>query len=305
MRTLPPISILVPSLIGLTGCDVPPDAYRDVLPDDRLLVEFPDGAQGLRSVGEPSAHYQITHDLTVETNTGLKEVLTLIELITSFPPTWSAEDEQTALWGPWIDNGTYGQLWVAEEEGGSYAWAIELRPGEEGPWTPVLAGEVDAGSDATASSGRFGMDFTTIEALGSGDGTVGEIAVEYELFEGGASTTVLFGDFAEDGSIPANAGTHFEHERGVGGLMDVIIEGDLTEPPNGSEEVMILRSRWDSEGAGRTDAYLTEGDFGQLTYTETECWSPAHTVVYFENNFELFSDGDVSDCAFTEASFND
>lgn len=305
MRTLPLIGLVSLGIGGLVGCDVPPDTFRDVLPDNRLLVEMPDASQGLRSVGEPSHHHQLTRELTVETNTGLGEVLTLIELITSFPPSWSAEDDQTALWGPWIEDGTYGQLWVAEEPDGSYAWAIELRPEAQESWTPVLAGEVDAGSDALTSAGRFAMDFTAIEELGEGDGTVGQIAVEYELLPGGASTTVLFGAFAEDGSIPANAGTHFEYTRGEGGLMDVILEGDLTEPPNGTEEVMILRSRWDGDGAGRTDAYLTEGDFGQLTYTETECWSPAHTVVYFENNFELLTSGDVSDCAFTEASFND
>ncbi|MBX2797039.1 MAG: hypothetical protein KTR31_05210 [Myxococcales bacterium] len=302
MRTL---TVLTPAL-ALVACELPPDEFRQVLPDDRLIVEHNDMSAQMRATGEPSEYYELTEQLVTDTNTAISDVLTLLDTVTSFPPTWGDETQQTALWGPWMDEQVMGQLWVQKQEDGSHAWAFEFREVDsaEDAWVPVLGGEVDPGATELASSGTFAMDFTALSGFGQ-DELTGSLAVEYDLFENGAEHTTYFGDVSEDGSIPANAGAHFAYEEGGDGLMDVVIEADISEPPNGSTEVTILRSRWNNEGAGRTDAYLTQGDLGDLVFTETECWSAAHTVVFHENNADLTRSGDEADCAFTEASFNE
>ena len=70
-------------------------------------------------------------------------------------------------------------------------------------------------------------------------------------------------------------------------------------------ETHIIRTRWNPAGAGRADAYLTEGDLGALVYNATECWDESATVVFYEENFQFLRNGDESACAFSEPSWNE
>ena len=302
MRTLVALAPL-----ALVACLPAADGYRDILPDDRLLIEEADLGALARSVGEKSEYAQLTRQITREINGGVGEVLALVDEISSYTPTWTDQAQDTALWGPWLEDGVHGQMWVQRAADDAYTWAIEIRPegSAEDAWVPVLAGEVDAGATALASSGRFVMDFTAIRANGGEDDITGEMAVEYGIREDGAAATVFFGDISEDGAIPVDAGYHFEHEQGVGGQMDVVIEDDVSDPVNGVLETVLLRSRWQTGAGGRADAYVTGGDLGALTYTETECWSAGQSVVFHENNYDLAREGDEADCVFADPSFSD
>lgn len=298
--------LAVGAALGLSGCSTSADQYRSILPDDRLIIEGFDAAASMRGAGEPSEYYVLTRDAVTDTNTAITDVLGLVSEITAFDPTWT-DDDKRALWGPWLDSGFYGQLWVLESTTGDFDWAIEFRPEEsaEDAWVPVVAGHVDAGSDETHSTGWFGLDFTAADDMGAGDDITGQLACDYELFEDGASATVAFAAISEDGQVPADAAIKYEHTRGQGGLMDLAMDMDVSDPANGTMELAIIRSRWDGAGAGRADAYVTQGDLGALTYTETDCWDASHTTVYLENNFELLMEGDASACVYAEPSFNE
>lgn len=293
------------ALLLATACTSgPADQARAILPDDRLLIDesgFSDLARGL---GEPSEAYALTWDVTREVNGGLGEVLALVEAIASFDPTWS-DDEDLALWGPWEDGGVWGQMWVQGTGATGWRWAIEVRADgtPEDAWQPALAGEVDPGGTEETSSGRFVMDFTAIEAAGGDDGVTGAMSAEYALRADGAEAEVAFGEISTDGSVPQDAAYRYDHTIGAGGAMDVAITEDVSDPANGVLELLVIRSRWDGAGAGRTDAVVTGGDLGALSYTESECWDAAHLTVWLENNFELVREGDESACAFAEAEF--
>jgi hypothetical protein len=296
--------------LSLAACAAPADQYRAVLPDDRLLIDegaFDDAALA-RGVGEPSDYYTITRDVTRDTNAAVGAVLLLVETIASYPPTWS-DAESLVRWGPWYDSttATFAQMWVQQEADGAYGWAIEARAEDaaEDAWTGLLAGHVDAGATEEASSGWFALDLTAVASLDPLQTATGELGCEYIIDQDYASATVGFGAISEDGAIPADGAYHYEQTRGAGGLMDLVIEGDASEPPNGSAETLIIRSRWQLDGQGRADAYVTGGDVGDLVYTESDCWDASHTTVYFQNNFALVTEGDPSRCAFAEAEFSD
>lgn len=295
--------------VTLVACIAPADEYRSILPDDRLLIEesaFDDAALA-RGVGEPSDYYAITREFTTNTNAGIGAVLQLVEAIASYPPTWSDADS-IVRWGPWLDQATatYGQMWVQRLDDGAYDWAIEVRPEQaaEDAWTGVLAGHVDAGATEQVSSGWFAMDLTAISSVESGT-TTGELGCVYAIEEDSVVATIGFGDVSEGGALPADGAYHYEQTRGAGGLMDLAVEGDIAEPPNGSAETLIIRSRWLDDGQGRADAYVTGGDVGALVYTESDCWDQSHTTVFFENNFTLETEGDPTRCAFAEPEFNE
>lgn len=296
--------------LPLAACLAPADEYRAVLPDDRLLIDegaFRDEGLG-RGVGEPSDYYRITKEVTTDTNAGIGAVLLLVDTIASYPPTWS-DAESLVRWGPWLDenSGVWGQMWVQQGEDAGYTWAIQFRPGEsaEDAWVNALAGAVDAGATEASSSGWFALDLTAIAGVNTGETSSGGIGCEYVIDQDFVSATVGFGDLAADGSIPADGAYHYEQTRDVGGLMDLAILGDISEPENGTEETLIIRSRWQDDGQGRADAYVTGGDAGALVYTESDCWNEAHSTVYFQNNFELVTEGDPQLCAFAEPDFNE
>ncbi len=299
--TLAPLALLAACQFGGD-----PQSYGDVLPDSRLLIEMPDMSSQARAVGERSEYAQLTLEITDDVNTSLADVLALLDTITAFDPTWSSDADDTALWGPWEDGDVDGQLWVSNRGNDAYTWALELRPAGTETWTPVLAGETEAGATSEESRGSFALDFTAIETLGAGDGITGSMAADYALFADGAAATVYFGEILdENGEIPQDAAYVFEHHDGAGGSMDVALTEDVTEDvgEGGSLELLILRSRWDDTGAGRTDGLVTGGDVGELVYTASECWDAAHGLVFFEDNYDFDTGGEASSCVFAEASY--
>ena len=316
MRILPMLTgaLLLPLLPVLGGCEESSDPadIREVLPDDRLLGDPLDESTLARSrVDAPSRYALLTLTWVVETNAPIAVVLSLLDTITGFPASWTDETQTRLLWGPWSGDGVQGHLIVEHRSDGGFDWLVQMAAADAGAavldeaWRPVVAGEIDTGATATASTGRFWIDLDALNDLGQGDGTRGAVGVDYGLRPSGASTEVFLGDIAQGAAIPTDAATRFEHVRGGGGTMDVAVRADLTNPPNGTQELWVVRSRWTATGAGRADAFLTEGDLGPLTFTETECWSRGLQVVYFQNNYELASGGEEAACAFEEPSFQD
>lgn len=302
MRSLPYAVALLAA-----ACAPRPDDFRSILPDERLLIDesaFTDALS--RGIGEPSEYYELTRGSVEENNAMIGDVLGLVDAITAYDPTWS-DDDATMLWGPWLDDGIYGQLWVRQEGDGSWSWAIEIRPesSAEDAWQGVLAGHVEPGATEERSAGWWQMDLTAIEGAGAGDGTTGQVACAYDIAPDLVTAELGFGSISEDGSMPADGLYHYEQTPSVGGLLDLAIDGDISDPPNGTAEVLVIRSRWLADGQGRADAYVTGGDAGPLTYTETDCWDRGHRSVFLENNFELYSEGDEARCAFDEPSFNE
>lgn len=299
---------LIPLIaLAFAACSTSPaDDYKSVLPDDRLIMDSLDAETAARGVGTPSDYFLLTHQVVRDTNTTIGDVLGLVSAITEFDPTWS-EGDKKALWGPWLDNGHYGQLYVQQLDDASYVWAIELRPedSEEDAWVGVVTGQVAADSTEIESNGWFYMDLTAIDTAEAGDGTLGEFGCAYSLSESTANADVAFGEISEDGGLPADALYHFEHTKGEGGLLDIALDADISDPPNGTAEIAVIRSRWNGEGAGRADSLITEGDAGASVFAESDCWDGAHQTVYFESNVDLLMEGDKSACVFGEASFNE
>ena len=144
-------------------------------------------------------------------------MLGLVDAITGFDPTWT-DEKVDGLWGPWLTDGIYGQLWVARPAT-AVRWAIELRPeaSEEDAWVPGDRGPRRAGGDETHCVGWFVLDFTATDAVGAGDDELGGLGVQYELLEDGAIATVAFGDISDDGALPTDGAYHYDHTVGKAG----------------------------------------------------------------------------------------
>jgi hypothetical protein len=67
-------------------------------------------------------------------------------------------------------------------------------------------------------------------------------------------------------------------------------------------EQIVIRSRWQGDGAGRGDARLAGGDLGSAQAIASECWNPLFRRVFYTDNvaFEP-TEGDVAQCAYGTA----
>ncbi|MCA9495056.1 MAG: hypothetical protein KC621_34245 [Myxococcales bacterium] len=298
--------LLCTTLIAASACTSPEvDELRAALPNERMLLDDTAlYASQARSAGEPSDYHLDTMDAIANTNADIGEILAGLDEITSFRPTWEPSS-RTALWGPWLDDGLYGQLWIRGELDGTYQWALQIRPEDSGDadWVNAISGRVEAGADETASTGRMQIDFSAIDGAGAGEGETGRLAIAYDIRTDGAEVSLGIGQFSEDGSIPADGRVHYDY--GVdGGLFDFDVVGELNEEGDGSTlENLQIRSRWDATGAGRADARVGGGELGPLTYYEIECWNAAGTVVFNENNADMVRSGDASACIYDDVSY--
>jgi hypothetical protein len=262
------------------------------------MIDTAARGQGMRGAGEPSENAVMAFDTAEGINQILGDVLGTIDQVTSFPPSWQRR-ERKALWGPWIDGDLEGRLWVHQDLDGSYDWAFEFRNAGEEAWAAPIAGEIAAGSDETASSGGMVIDVGLLDSFGEGVGARGVMALDYTIDAAGATGFVAMEGFAEElGNADADAIIEYTTTEGDGGSIDFVAVADVSEPQNGTEETVAMSSRWQGDGAGRTDAVITGGDVGVLTFFETDCWDPSLSTVYFENSYELRREGDEAACVF-------
>lgn len=301
-RTLTAASLL----FTLAACTTQGSEYADLLPDDRLLVDMPASQRTARSaLGDASEYQAITAEVTGDLNTLIGQVLSDIDHITDFQPTWT-DAESRALWGPWEDDGVTGRLWVEEKDDGSYAWALEVKRAEDGEeaWLAVVAGEIDAGATAEASSGRLGLDFGAIAAIEPMDDIAsGLFYVDYAFDDRVVDAEAVFSQLVGTGGETADAAYAYGTDRVGAGYLDLAV---LTQAVGGPDpEVHLVRSRWNAMAEGRADVYLTEGDLGPLVYNLTECWDSEASVVFYEDNYDFTRSGEESACAFEEPAFNE
>jgi len=293
----------------LAGCDTGAgaDSFRAALPDGRVRIDMPAAEAGgadRSAVGDRSEYAGLTGQVTTDVNGFIGSVLDTVDTITSFDPTWT-DGDQTALWGPWEDNGTVYALWVSHDPAeGLYTWGISMRGAEEAEDDAVTTVAGQANDDATADTyaGWFIIDFDAISEKDPSSSATGVFASSYDVDGDVVVATAAFEDFSE-GAETVTAVYEYEQTVGVDGLMDLIYAEDITG--NGEEEINIIRSRWIAEGQGRADAYVTGGELGELVFSATECWDDGYWVTFYEDNYSMERNGEESSCVFEEPSFNE
>ena len=165
----------------------------------------------------------------------------------------------------------------------------------------MIAGEIDAGASDAASTGSMVIDAVVFDTFAEDVGAQGYAAIEYAIDGEGASGNLALDDFAEESGDPlADAVMAWTTTEDDGGSLEFVAVSDVSEPQNGSAETLAIYSRWLGDGTGRSDAAITGGDAGDLTFYETDCWDAALTTTFYENSYELRREGDKASCAFAD-----
>ncbi len=306
-NTLP---VLLAATALSSGCFLLPESeLTEVLPDDRIQVNMPLASE-LAKDGDKewSTFYLWTAEVTEDVNWMAGIVLFWVDTITTqHRPTYANADQSEAIWGPWSEgplDPVETQLRVSHDlETDAYAWGFERWSKDETveDAVAVVAGEVDPGATREASTGRFVVDFDTINEMDPTEEATGTFTVDYDIDPDGVVATAAFEDFGPDG---IDADYAYEQIHGGEGSMDLVVEADL-DPTTGMglAETLAIHSRWLADGSGRADVVVRGGDLGEVVGYASECWNSSFEAVYYVEDHTGYEDGDASLCAFDSPEY--
>jgi hypothetical protein len=299
------LSLVAASLLG-TGCQVLSSDLVEVLPDDRIQISLPI-AWDAKDAGtrDWAVFYLMTAEVTEDVNGFVGSVLGTLTTITSYPPSSVDESGLTATWGPWgkgLDPVSTRLDVTHDTTEGDYLWTLLEWPrdGEESSATSVVDGQIDAGATHEASTGRFTVDFTAMNAMDPTVNATGIFDVDYDIGPDEVSGTATFTDFSAG---MQDASYAYDQSAAGDGVMDLAVNVDVNA--NGVMEILYIRSRWLASGAGRSDVYVTAGDFGEAVHTASECWDTSFERSYFVASYSTVVEGDLATCVFADADYTE
>jgi hypothetical protein len=236
----------------------------------------------------------------VTVNVGVWWTLTLVDVITAFPP--ASCNATSCTWGPWLDNQTQNQ-WklVVQKNGSAYDYVLSGESAAtQGNFLPVISGTAYPGPDRYHGNGALTLDFDAGKKLNPSSNDSGKLDVIYDnrtgVSIGATLTNGKNGDPANP--YPMNAVYQFDGTNGSGGVMQVAFENLTTT------EQFSIRTRWNATGAGRSDAqYVAAG--GGLTVETSQCWDGAPTFPVTYDGAQIPPTGDSALCVFTPALYAD
>lgn len=287
------------------------ERFREALPvQDEVALRVPSNqgttsstSQGLRiaTAGSTNAstnatYYELTREFTAGVDGATALILGGVWAIVHLPPT--TIEPKRAVWGPGQANALEPAVWrftVNEVGDKEYDYVLEGQPKAGGTWLPVLRGHGYGKERTEHKQGWFSVDNDNYRALEPTRGKdYGTTKITYDLRQ--LPATIL----AELRPGDGRGFVDFKVTHDVGGAGSITItgQGDLDDSKATKMEDIAIVSRWASDGSGRADASLANGDMPQKVEA-TECWSTAFARVYYKDTVDYEAPtGDVTQCSF-------
>ncbi len=306
--------LLLAAILALTGCGLEAaDEYRQAVPRSETVEMKVPGATGqaLENAnqsaleGDKAVFYSLTRGISVFVNGAGYQVLTLVKTITEYPPTKIDEAKGVAIWGPHTDalSPNTWRLTVTKLGDKEFSYALEAKDKNKGDdaFLKILTGKHTSTGKVTGS-GEFVLDMDAAQQLPEHDANaIGKAAYTYShtSLDATAEVKAVFTQVKDkDTGRFIDATYAYASNEKTGGALEFQFQGDLDEKKNTQLENMVLKSRWDRTGAGRSDVRLSGGDLraGQ-EFTASECWDANFASRYLNASWDpSLNYGDESAC---------
>jgi hypothetical protein len=285
-----------------TGCikqDDPPEAIQRAIPTaDQVEIKLPAQA---RILGEVADYYRVTRDVTRTLNGGSAWVLILVHTIVQFPVT--SQNGNVYTWGPWsdtLDPAEY-KLDVTDNGDGTYDYVLSGRAKTSATSTfeNIIEGHADPTPGDNRGHGDFSIDFDAsrrVNPIDAGDAK-GNVVVTYDL----AARHLDLAAMAPDANgNPASF--EYAYNETLDGGGDMVFNATADIGGTATAENLVIRSRWQADGAGRGDARIAGGDLGAQQAVASECWNTLFRRTFYTDSVNWQpTEGSVSECAFGTA----
>jgi hypothetical protein len=303
------------------GCALRPDdaeRFREAVPvQEEVALRVPGGANAtggtksssLRIQTEPGAgggavttnarYYQMTRDLTGAVDFGTAIILGGVWAIVHTAPT--TIEAKKAVWGPGSGNALEPAIWrftVSEVGDAEYDYVLEGQPKTGGAWLAVLNGHGFGKSRPEHKQGWFKFDNDNYKKLEPTRGRdEGSTKVTYDLRKLPATIDVEMRPATDKGWVDVKV----THDNAGAGSVEIDGQGDIEALKNTKLEDIHLLSRWSSNGSGRADVTMKNGDL-PFTVDASECWSTSFARVFYKDTVDYEPPtGDAKACTFSQA----
>jgi hypothetical protein len=271
-------------------------------------------------LGEKADYYSLTRAVTAVINGGTAAVLILVKTITRYPATSVSGD--TAVWGPHTEplSPNTWRLTVTRLEPHKFQYALDAKAKTAGDsaFLTILAGThtraIVAGLPVEGfGAGTFTLDWDAAQMLPEHGKEVGKATFVYarESLRSPGTIDVDFKGVKEDKTGELfDAVYKYAETPGMGGNFQYSATQDyLPEPGNTgtAKEKLTIRSRWQEDGAGRSDVRMSGGDLTILNVTGTanECWDSNFGSVYMSQSWNPTGGwGAEARCVFATAEYS-
>lgn len=322
-------SLAIFSLAALVGACEPKldeaDEFRRGVPrKETVEVKVPAGAlgkaltvesqsQALR--GQVADMYVLTYGVTRIINGGGFFVGALVRAVLDYPP--SDITGNTATWGPWTDDlePITWRVTITRVADLMYQYRFDGQPrGNAGaPFVTVLAGTHVASADDHGDpvegfgAGSFTLDWDVRNNLPQPNPKeVGKAHYAYSRLSPDSPMTVeaQFRNVRdEDTGKLVDVDYAYGRNPGAGGGMDFTEEVPAQAGMPAAR--LRVRSRWQSGGAGRSDAIAASPDL-PMPFSMSECWSGSFLSTFKRSSFDPAGNygNEATDCVFPTAELS-
>lgn len=305
MTNLLKTALTTTMVIGLAapGCvpqDEAPEALARAIPTaDQVRIKLP--ANQARMLGDIADYYVVTRDVTRTLNGGTAWVLILIHAIVQYPVTTVSGNVYT--WGPWsdaLDPAEY-KLDVTDNGDGTYDYLLSGRnktiAGSQ--FEVVIDGHADPTPGELQGNGDFSIDFDAgkrVNPIDSGDAK-GTVVVQYDLTARHLDLVAMAPDANGNPAM-----FEYAYNEALDGGGDMVFNATADTGGTAAAENIVIRSRWQADGAGRGDARLAGGDLGTTQVIASECWNTLFRRMFYTDSVNWQpTEGNVADCAYATA----
>jgi hypothetical protein len=221
-------------------------------------------------------------------------------MITDHQPTTVTGNK--AVWGPHTDalSPTTWRLTVLKVANAEFTYKLEgkAKADNDQSYKTVISGThkpaLDANGDAIErqGSGDFLLDWDEAQKLPEHDDNVGKAKFTYSRLTATSDVTINV-DFTQvkDNEQPGkliNANYKYLERTTKDGEFEFAVNKNLdaNNPARPGIEHMTIKSRWNAQGAGRSDVRATEGDIGTTPATASECWDTMFLSQYLAASWD-------------------
>ncbi|MBT8495123.1 MAG: hypothetical protein KJO07_18905, partial [Deltaproteobacteria bacterium] len=304
-------ALIALTTLAASGCvqnNEPEDAVREALPlASDVRVNVPDEAGDQQAaLGEVSEYYALTRGISREFNGGAGFTLLLVHVIVQFPPTTVSGDTYT--WGPFsdaLDPSDY-RLVVTDNGDGTYDWSLDgqSKIDSSAGFITAVSGVAVEGAEPHRGSGSFTLNFDNMKILdpvehADSNGGIVEVTYDLENRDGTQASIDMHIETTDDDANEIVADYRYAENQDRSGDFQFSLPTDVDEDGSLLEDV-VLRSRWLSDGSGRSDARVSGGDLGSDVAEVSQCWGTDFRTVFETASIPdlLVEAGDEADCAF-------
>ena len=325
-------------LLGACGAQGDFDAARVVPGDKALRLDVPardattlaapaDGKDLRYAVGDTGRFYALTLSVSRALNLQALALLGVVRAVVHLPPT--RDDGDTKVWGPYtpggLEPGTF-RLTAQRVAADRYTFKLELRPrasSAEADYRVVLDGESEQVA-GDRGKGRITLDFDVARTIDTTSCDSGKATFFYDATQPARQIRVELRGYADRNDanpicrkeVPHDADYAYTREGSGAGTFLFHVQANVNDASERKPllEDIKIRSRWQADGAGRSDVSVAGGEvvqdlasagLGVDKVTATECWGTTFRVTYQTSAPEAVhlwpTEGAPASCVFTAA----